>query len=520
MITQGFIVDFFGKSSGTVMDTKRKEPLNSRTNPNFNNTLKAAVDKNSSNKSYSSAKKSMDFSSRQRVGKSVEINSKPDEPIRDNKLKSYKEVVRENEHISSKKKLSSTAEGQGKDQALKIQETIVEESMAGILNISVEELKRILSTLNLSMEALTDEAKTAEIAQKISDYFGLSSDQKTILTEITDFVVKKSKDLVSEISAKNIDRDDWIKIEGIEVEVVEADQKLPIDNAEFGNRLKEILGKLENKQKSDHEGLFESISNKIEAITANNMKTLGIVSDQKEVIDDLSVTTSDENKESKVSATFAQTGKSGEKEANDTNDSETQNTDLLGTEKDYTLDNNTKATSGNGFGNIINEQLSVKGTNELSEVKSEVYVSKKEIVTQIVEKAKVTLTDDKSEMVIDLKPDHLGKLSLKVVTERGAVVAKFVAESEQVKAAIESNMDNLKESLTKQGFSIQGFSVSVRQDSRKSFDQGREFSQSSNKSNKAEKIMSVASVGVSVIEEKHEVINPYMVNTSSINLMA
>ena len=81
-------------------------------------------------------------------------------------------------------------------------------------------------------------------------------------------------------------------------------------------------------------------------------------------------------------------------------------------------------------------------------------------------------------------------------------------------------MDNLKESLTKQGFSIQGFSVSVRQDSRKSFDQGREFSQNSNKSNKADKIMSVASVGVSGIEEKHEVINPYMVNTSSINLTA
>ncbi len=520
MITQGFIVDFFGKSAGTVMDTKRKEPINSRIQPNFNNTLKAAVDKNSSNKGYNNTKKSMDLSSRERVGKSVETNSKADEPRRDNKVKSYKEVVKENEHISSKKKLSSTDEGQGKDETIKMQETIVEESMAGILNISVEELKRILSTLNLSMEDLTDEAKTAETSQKISDFFGLSSDQKTILTEITDFVVKKSKDLVSEFSAKNIDRADWVKIEGIKVEVVEADQKLPIDNVEFGNRLKEILSHLDNKLKSDPEGLFKSISNKLEAINANNMKILGVISDQKEVIDDLPVTTTDENRESKVSVTATQSDKSEEQEANNTNEDETKNTELLTTEKDYTLDNNTKETFGSEFGNIINEQLSVKGTNELSDVKSEVYVSKKEIITQIVERAKVTLTEDKSEMVIDLKPDHLGKLSLKVVTERGAVVAKFLAESEQVKAAIESNMDNLKESLTKQGFSIQGFSVSVRQDSRKSFDQGREFSQNSNKSNKAEKIMSVASVGVSALEEKHEVINPYMVNTSSINLMA
>ena len=62
------------------------------------------------------------------------------------------------------------------------------------------------------------------------------------------------------------------------------------------------------------------------------------------------------------------------------------------------------------------------------------------------------LSGEKSEMVIDLKPDHLGKLALKIATERGIVVAKFIAENEQVKAALESNMNMLKESLEKQGF--------------------------------------------------------------------
>jgi flagellar hook-length control protein FliK len=62
---------------------------------------------------------------------------------------------------------------------------------------------------------------------------------------------------------------------------------------------------------------------------------------------------------------------------------------------------------------------------------------------------------------MDLKPESLGKLSLKVVTERGIVVANFVAENEQVKAAIETNMQILKDALEKQGLSIQGFNVSV-----------------------------------------------------------
>jgi len=67
----------------------------------------------------------------------------------------------------------------------------------------------------------------------------------------------------------------------------------------------------------------------------------------------------------------------------------------------------------------------------------------------------VVLSGDKSEMVIDLKPEHLGKLELKCY-RRGMVVAKFVAENEQVKAALESNMNMLKESLEKQGFLVEG----------------------------------------------------------------
>jgi flagellar hook-length control protein FliK len=82
-----------------------------------------------------------------------------------------------------------------------------------------------------------------------------------------------------------------------------------------------------------------------------------------------------------------------------------------------------------------------------------------------VEKSKVTMTGDKTEMAMELKPESLGKLQLKIVTEQGILTAKFVAESQQVKQILESNMQTLKDSLESQGFNVQGFSVSVRQDS-------------------------------------------------------
>lgn len=95
-------------------------------------------------------------------------------------------------------------------------------------------------------------------------------------------------------------------------------------------------------------------------------------------------------------------------------------------------------------------------------------VQNREIINQIIENAKVVISADKSEMVMDLKPDSLGRISLKVVTENGIVMAKFVAESQQVRQVLESNMQLLKDSLEKQGMNVQGFSVSVRQDSSRS----------------------------------------------------
>lgn len=91
-------------------------------------------------------------------------------------------------------------------------------------------------------------------------------------------------------------------------------------------------------------------------------------------------------------------------------------------------------------------------------------VSAREIISQITGKAAVTLTQDRSEMVIELKPESLGRLSLKVVTENGIVMAKFVAENAQVQKLLESNMQMLKESLERQGIIVQSLNVSVRQD--------------------------------------------------------
>lgn len=90
-------------------------------------------------------------------------------------------------------------------------------------------------------------------------------------------------------------------------------------------------------------------------------------------------------------------------------------------------------------------------------------VKKEAIFSQIVEKAKIMVNNGNSEMELQLKPDTLGKIQLRISIENQLVSAKFIAESEQVKALIESNFADLKQTLNQQGVQVDQLQVSVGQ---------------------------------------------------------
>jgi flagellar hook-length control protein FliK len=87
-----------------------------------------------------------------------------------------------------------------------------------------------------------------------------------------------------------------------------------------------------------------------------------------------------------------------------------------------------------------------------------------EIISQIMDKAKLVSTRESSSVTISLRPENLGKVEFELVFRDGTVTARFVAESNQVKELLESNMDHLKNSLQKAGIEVGGMEVSVGQE--------------------------------------------------------
>ena len=82
------------------------------------------------------------------------------------------------------------------------------------------------------------------------------------------------------------------------------------------------------------------------------------------------------------------------------------------------------------------------------------------IPAQIVESARMIRNAENTEMVINLKPEHLGQLTLRIsVTQNGAVNASFYSDNAQVRAAIENSLVQLKQELSDQGLKVDNVQV-------------------------------------------------------------
>ncbi len=89
-------------------------------------------------------------------------------------------------------------------------------------------------------------------------------------------------------------------------------------------------------------------------------------------------------------------------------------------------------------------------------------VEVKEVMDQIVKKAELVLKQNVSEMKINLKPEFLGKMTIRIAVEQGLVTARFITENLQVKHLLESNLNTLRQSLESQGIKVERTEVNVQ----------------------------------------------------------
>ena len=88
-----------------------------------------------------------------------------------------------------------------------------------------------------------------------------------------------------------------------------------------------------------------------------------------------------------------------------------------------------------------------------------------DVIEQIMNQVKVTnVGGNFAEIRVTLRPESLGDIVLRVMTQNGIVTAQLEAENQRVKEALEASMNNLRDALEEQGIQFAELSVNVRQD--------------------------------------------------------
>lgn len=124
-------------------------------------------------------------------------------------------------------------------------------------------------------------------------------------------------------------------------------------------------------------------------------------------------------------------------------------------------------------------------------------VLRQDVFSQIMDavKGNIKIDDNGTSMLVKLQPEQLGNVELKLNLHKGLVMAEIKVENEIVKAAVESNLEDLRQNLANKGYSISQINVTI--DSGKK-DQQEQFAFEQNtKSKKSKKLEGIQEIEIS-----------------------
>lgn len=349
--------------------------------------------------------------------------------------------------------------------------------IANLLNISVDELVETLSDLNLDFSSLTDSENVKNLLMAIN---GLS-DKSELLT------LNNLKETLNGIQ-----------------ELLKNTQSLDAADSELKNLIDSALKALEQNGE-DVENVDNTNSSTVQNLNANLATTTTTTTNNSVVNENLNATVTANSEENvnfnantdtnanQDSQMQNSSNQSTNEEAIRMPDSNEEEIEIPQMQQETTTSEYTpEISSGNLLNSMnaetvelthtaksslaeptmdINVNSNVTSTNNNSFVSQTArtftgsQVDAENVMKQITEAMQIEVVGDISnEIKISLKPAHLGDVMLSILSENGIITAKFEAESLRIKEIIESNFNQLKDSLAEQGIEISNLEVTIRQD--------------------------------------------------------
>lgn len=113
---------------------------------------------------------------------------------------------------------------------------------------------------------------------------------------------------------------------------------------------------------------------------------------------------------------------------------------------------------------IHSQQSSITvGTQTTASASNQVNISKEDVLAQIHSKLQMMNSTSNAKLTMVLNPESLGKVSIQLINTKDGLTAELQVASQSVKDILDSNLSNLKDTLSAQGVQVNDMSVKVSQ---------------------------------------------------------
>ncbi len=113
---------------------------------------------------------------------------------------------------------------------------------------------------------------------------------------------------------------------------------------------------------------------------------------------------------------------------------------------------------------IHSQQSSITvGTQTTASASNQVNISKEDVLAQIHSKLQMMNSTSNAKLTMVLNPESLGKVSIQLINTKDGLTAELQVASQTVKDILDSNLSNLKDTLSAQGVQVNDMSVKVSQ---------------------------------------------------------
>lgn len=128
-----------------------------------------------------------------------------------------------------------------------------------------------------------------------------------------------------------------------------------------------------------------------------------------------------------------------------------------------------------------------------------------DIMRQIMDYMKLQMNADTTNLEMQLHPASLGTLHIQVESRAGVITANFITQNEAVKAALESQIVQLKENFEEQGVKVEAIEVMVQSHAfERNLEQGREQNQGNGEPSRRARVRRINLNDLSAMEDMEE----------------